>query len=180
MDTTRQLQVQELVLKYFEKVDDQTMSVIIDCFVYEGKTTNNQKVSKLVEQFLADNELTITYANYIYDTKSTNYFNRASSSEVAMIEQIKLSLLNISHNRFRKLAFKPEVKKVKLVEPRKVKMVYNDDQHEEVHIVGNLNGEYTLCGCLIDNECDTDYDTKEKVSCEHCIDTVKECKKIKI
>lgn len=178
MDTY--LQLQELVLTYFEKVDDKTMSMITDCFVY-GDTTDNEKVSKLFEKFLSDNGLTMAYANYIYDMKNTtNYFRRSSSSETSMIEQIKLSFLNISHNRFRKLVSK-EVKEVKLVDPYKVKMIYHDeDQHEEVHVVSDINSEYTLCGCLIDIECDSIYGTKEKVSCEYCKDVVNQCKKIKI
>jgi hypothetical protein len=76
-------------------------------------------------------------------------------------------------------SIKPE-KEVKLVEPEKIKVVYNDGE-EDIHITNEYDG-YTLCGNMTEgSEIKSSVIVKKgKVTCKHCLEIVKRCKKMKV
>lgn len=105
---TMERQIQEIVLNYFKDIDDATVSAVIDAIVYITPITNRKsKASEVIEKFLKDNGLEKAFLNYIHDYRSeSKYFNRASLSEIEMIENVKKAFLNLSYNRFRVLVEK--------------------------------------------------------------------------
>jgi len=175
-----QLELQKIVFNYFENTDDKTISEIISGFMYDKKNISH-KASKLFEKFLDDNELSDTYADYIYDLTSTAYFRRSNSSGIQMIEQIKISFLNLCYNRFRDILDnqKPEIK---LKEANKIKFRFEDEEEPEVHILSNLNPEYTICGILTEGDHihDIKHNVSQKTNCLHCISVIKKHKKTKL
>lgn len=101
-------QVQELVLDYFKDIDDKTVSAVVDAIVYVNPITDRRSnASTVIEKFLKDNGLEKAFLNYMHDYQNeSKYFNRASLSEIDMIEKIKNALLNLSYNRYRALIAK--------------------------------------------------------------------------
>lgn len=73
-------------------------------------------------------------------------------------------------------------KKSNLIDPKKVKFRFDNDDKAEVHITTILNDDYTLCGILIDGDYthDIELDSTEKITCQHCLDVIKQCKTAKI
>ena len=102
---TKERQIQEIVLNYFKDMDDKTVSAIVYAIVYVNPITDrNSKVSGIIEKFLKDNGLEHAFLNYMHDYRGeSKYFQRASISEIDMIENIKKALLNLSYNRYRQL-----------------------------------------------------------------------------
>lgn len=185
MNTKQQVSLQKQIIDYFEKYDDKLVKDVSLSFIYD-KGTNNEEVSKLCEKFLEDNGLTKAFINYQIDQKKVRNneqfsFFASSGSEREMIEQVKISMLNMCFNRFSRLidSIKPQ-KEEKLIEPEKIKITYNDGD-EDIHITHNYDG-YTLCGNVTDgSEIKSSVIVKKgKVTCEHCLDIVKRCKKMKI
>lgn len=107
-----EMQIQELVIDYFKDMDDATVSAVVDSIVYITPITDRKsKISGIIEKFLEDNGLTKAYLNYVYDYRNdSNFFNRASLSEVDMIENVKKAFLNLSYNRYRALVEKKKEK----------------------------------------------------------------------
>lgn len=178
MKLEQQLQIQELVLNYFESTDDLDVALVINSFVYENKSPNT-KISKLIEKFLADNGLTQAFINLSIDKANPDrLFSRSSGSESDMIEQVKIALLNLSFNRFLKYTrtIKPVVKVVKTVKilPKNVKLTYDGDSN--IHVISH-NDNYTICGNLIDGDevLSIKY-VSDKVNCPHCLELIKICK----
>lgn len=92
--------LQEELQEYFKHIDDSTFVQIVTSFAF-FKSTDNTKVRALIEKFLEDNDLTKAYSNYYMDLVSPNtFFNRSSLAESNIIENIRLCLLALSHNRF--------------------------------------------------------------------------------
>ena len=184
MKTTAQKQLMELqriVIDYFKDVDDKTIGNIIESFVY-GKSTKNDKASKLIESFIKDNGIETAFVNYMIDVKAKAegkaLWLRSSYSERGIIEDIKISFLNLAFNRFIELASN----KVELVEARKVKLLCDNDDSPMVHMVSGLNGSFTVCGVSIYGDYTTDLkeNVKGKITCPHCISIIKDCKGIKL
>jgi hypothetical protein len=98
-------QIQEIVLNYFKNMDDKTVSTVVDAIVYVNPITDRKsKASEVIEKFLKDNGLEKAFLNYMHDYRNeSKYFQRASISEIDMIENIKRALLNLSYNRYRAL-----------------------------------------------------------------------------
>lgn len=173
--------MQEIIIDYFEDIDDTTIALFIMGFLYH-KPVSNTVVSKLIEKFLDDQGLTEVYLSYYVDLNNPNrLFNRCSLSEYAIIQNISSALLNLSFNRFRDLVIetnnakkevKPkQVRKPKLPEISKVSVLFNDSSN--VHVVSNLNSEFTLCGCALEgSEIIGSFETKDLVTCSHCLEIV--------
>lgn len=104
--------VQELVLDYFKDIDDTTVSAVVDAMVYFNPITDRKsKASEVIEKFLKDNGLEQAFLNYTHDYRSeSKYFNRASLSEIDMVEKVKNAFLNLSYNRYRVLVNKKKEK----------------------------------------------------------------------
>lgn len=99
MDKFRQ--IQENLFEYFENTDDATFVEFVDSFAY-FQPTKSTKVSKLVEQFIKDNDLFTALANEKYDKDHPEkLFNRSSLSDTDLLSEIRIALISLSHNRFR-------------------------------------------------------------------------------
>ena len=175
------LELQRIVIDYFKDVDDKTIGCIIESFVY-GKSTKNDKASKLIESFIKDNGIETAFINYMIDVKAKaegkSLWLRSSYSERSIIEDIKISFLNLAFNRFINLS----TNMIELVEARKVKFLCDNDDSSMVHMVSGLYGGFTLCGVSIYGDYTTDLkeNVKGKITCSHCINIIKECKGIKL
>ena len=134
------------------------MSSIIKCFVY-NVSTQDEKVSKLIDKFIKDNGLTQVFIHHQLDLQHPeSMFSKSSLSERDMMDQLHRAFLNLAFNRFSWLMAKDQpVKKVrakreiKLVEPQKISIKYYDDEID-VHIVSTLTDSYCLCGNSIDRD----------------------------
>lgn len=73
-------------------------------------------------------------------------------------------------------------KKQKEVDYKRVKLRFDDDSAAEVHMIIGLNENYTLCGILIDGDYthDVEINSTEKISCQHCLNVINQCKATKI
>lgn len=95
------IQLQKIIFDYFKDVEDATLVEIVDSFVYDQPNPSSE-VSKIIEKFMKDNGLETAFINYHYDKEKKNkFFDRSQLSEKSMIENVKMSLLGLSHNRFR-------------------------------------------------------------------------------
>lgn len=228
------IQIQKILIDYFKDFDDETMIKVIDSFVYKEPTTD-EKISKIIEKFLADNSLTQAWCNIMLDKKEPRrFFTRSNMSEVEIINQITNGFLNLAYNRFRcsnielklaknetnitkrnlnianlekKIAInelkleklnksietnemsdvkiqtnKKVSKQKKLVDPTKIKFRFDNDTDADVHVTTILNDNYTLCGILIDGDYthDVELGSTEKITCQHCLDVINQCKTAKI
>ena len=175
------LDMQKIIIDYFEDTDDKTMISIIDSFVY-GKSTKNNEASKLIESFIKDNGIETAFVNYMIDIKAKAEGNpmwlRSSYSERSIIEDIKLSLLNLSYNRFRNLVDK----QVKPIECKKVKLKTDNEDTSSIHAISILDSEITICGVYTEGDyvSDVKHNVKGKITCEHCIAIIKQGKSIKL
>lgn len=183
MKSEQQVELQKQIIEYFKDVDDKTIRDVIESFVY-FKGSNNNAVGELIQKFLKDNGLTMAFVNYCMDMKRVQnaeqiMFYRSSGSERDMIENIKVSLLNLAYNRFSALVDKIKPEPV-LVEPSKVKVTYKDGD-SNTHVLG-FQSEYTLCGNIVEGSeiAKTDFNPKSKVNCPHCLEIIKKCKKMKV
>lgn len=186
MKADQQLQLQQLVLDYFIDTDDKTMSDFIKCFVYNESTQDN-KVSLLIDKFIKDNGLTQAFINHHIDLKNPDaMWLRSSLSERDMIDQIHRAFLNLAFNRFAWLMDQP-IKKVrakreiKLVEPQKIMLKY-DENDFDVHIVSDLNDNYCMCGNATEGDFikESILNVKDKVTCKNCLSIVNSAKKMKV
>lgn len=101
MKNTQERAIQEEIIDYFKDYDNQTISHFINSFIY-FKPAYNDKISKLLEKFLEDNGLINAYLNYTSDARGENQFlNKASGSEVDIINKVMNALFNLCYNRFR-------------------------------------------------------------------------------
>ena len=175
------LELQRIVLDYFKDIDDVTMGKVIESFVY-GVSTKDDKASKLIETFIKDNGIETAFVNYMIDLKAKadgkSLWLRSSYSERSIIEDIKISFLNLAFNRFIQSASK----KVKLVEPNKVKFLGDNEDTALVHVVSELSDSFTLCGVSIYGDYTTDLEenVKGKITCKDCISVIKQGKSIKL
>lgn len=98
-------QIQEIVLNYFKDIDDITVSAVVDALVYFNPITDQKsKASRLIEKFLKDNGLEQAFLNYAQDYRNeSKFFQRATMSEIDMIENVKRAFLNLTYNRYRAL-----------------------------------------------------------------------------
>lgn len=183
MKSEQQVELQKQILEYFKDVDDNMIRDVIESFVY-FKGSSNSAVGELTQKFLKENDLTMAFVNYCMDMKKIQngekiMFYRSSGSERDMIENIKVSLLNLAYNRFSALVEKIKPEPV-LVEPSKVKVTYKDGD-SNTHVLG-FQSEYTLCGNAVEGSeiAKTDFNTKSKVNCPHCLEIIKKCKKMKV
>jgi hypothetical protein len=104
-------QLQIIIFDYFKDTDDATLVEIVDVFVYDQPNPTSE-VSKIIEKFLKDNGLNEAFLNAQYDkTEKASIFSRSSLSQVNMIENVKMSLLGLSFNRFRVAATTDTYKK---------------------------------------------------------------------
>lgn len=112
INNSMERQVQELILDYFKDMDDKTVYAVINSIVYFTPITDKKSnVSKIIEKFLEENGLTTAYMNYMIDyTNPSRYINRASGSEIDMIEKVRYAFLNLACNRYRDLIEKRETK----------------------------------------------------------------------
>lgn len=186
MEAKQQLQFQRIVFDYFEKVDNKTLMDVIDGFIY-GQTNISKKASDLFEKFLDDNGLTSTYCDFVYDESEegkARYFRKSNLSAIQMIEQLKWSFLNLSYNRlkFGDIVVKKAKKETTIKEANKIKFRFEDDEESEIHILSNLNEEYTICGIYTDGDhvSDVKLSPKGKTDCIHYRDLVNMCKSIKL
>lgn len=178
---TQAEEIQEIVIDYFKNVDDETMVHVINAFVYNKPTSQEHGVSELVEKFINDNGLKQAYVNYLIDIRrgATAYFLKSSGSELEIIEQVKIGLLNLAFNRFRKIPKQP--KPPKLIPANKVQVLGTSEIEESVHIVCNINSNYAICSILFDCDSTGDYEsTTDKVDCKDCISIAKMCKSIEL
>lgn len=107
--------IQEGLFEFFEDIDDKMVIDFIDSFVYFN-STQDVRVSKLIERFLKENELMGAYMNVIHDRDNqSNHFLRASLSERSMIQEIQSCLLSLAYNRFRNQLAKAKAKSSPLV-----------------------------------------------------------------
>lgn len=95
------------------------------------------------------------------------------------------SLINDLQNKERQKIKKDKKQKdvdYKEVDYKKVKLRFDDDSDAEVHMIIGLNENYTLCGILIDGDYthDVKINSTEKISCQHCLDVINQCKATKI
>jgi len=193
MKAEQQLQIQQQVLDYFIDTDDKTMSSIIKCFVY-SESTEDDKISKLIDKFIKDNGLTQAFINHHIDLKNPDsMWLRSSLSERDMIDQIHRAFLNLAFNRFAWLMDQPvklmdqPVKKVrakreiKLVEPQKIMLKY-DENDFDVHVVSDLNDNYCMCGNATEGDFikESILNVKDKVTCKNCLSIVNSAKKMKV
>jgi hypothetical protein len=93
-------EIQEDLIDYFKDLDDTTFIDVIDILVYH-KGTSDVNISTIAHKFLEDNGLHEAYINYLGELKKTDIMFVSHPTDIRMIEQIKQSLLSISHNRFR-------------------------------------------------------------------------------
>jgi len=102
MDNNQQQALQEIIIDYFKEFDDDIIVGIIDSFVYH-KPAKNEKISKVLENFLKDQGIEIAYINYISDfvKKEQTSFTKSNPSEIEIINNIKMAFLNLIYNRFR-------------------------------------------------------------------------------
>lgn len=94
------IRIQEIVADYFENTDNETLVSIIESFVY-NLPAEKEGISKIIEKFIEDNELTTAYVNYLSDIKKQKFFLSSAPSERYMIQDIKHAMLNLSFNRLR-------------------------------------------------------------------------------
>ncbi len=171
------IQIQEIVFDYFKDVDNKTLTRIVDAFVFHQAIKPDTDAGKLVEKFLADNELEMAYIDYVYDyvDKKSTVFSRSNSSQTQIIEYIKTAFLTLSYNRFRQIDhLKPTV-------ADKVKVLGTGDIEVSVHVVCNINSDYTICSLMIDGDfIGKTEPTTERVDCNHCLQIVNMCKSIEI
>ncbi len=180
----KERQLQELIIDYFKKTDNATLSLFIDSFVYHQPISEHNGISKIIDRFLKDNGIVNAYLNYVIDYKEveTASWLKSSMSQRAMIDNIKQALLNLAFNRFRNIKhevtiYTPQVKPKK--QPDKIKILGTADIEKSVHIVSNLTESYTLCSIMIDGSFTGDTEkTEDAVDCEHCKSIVKHCKNI--
>ena len=191
MKASQSIDLQKIVIDYFEKYDDKTMVEVIESFVYKLPSKSN-KTGELIEQFLNDNGLKEAFVNCAIDDAKEKVnpdylFNRASASEREMIEQIKISFLNLAYNRLRHntIDVKPEISvrvvEDKTIEPPKVKLIYDEFGDADVHILSD-HDKYCLCGNRTEGEFITEsvLNVTDKVTCPNCISLVKSIKKYRV
>lgn len=94
-------QLQKIIFEYFKDTDDITLIEIINSFVYDIPNPS-LGAGKIIEKFIEDNGLEKAFINYHYDKDNSQYFRRSNMSETSMIENIKMSFLGLSYNRFSK------------------------------------------------------------------------------
>lgn len=77
---------------------------------------------------------------------------------------------------------KAKSKKQKNIDYKKVKLRFDDDNAAEVHMIIGLNESYTLCGILIEGDYthNVEFNSTEKITCQHCLDVINQCKATKI
>lgn len=100
MDFKQQRSLQLAVFDYFKDISDELFSQIVDSFVY-NKGSSNDEVGKIMTKFLKDNGVEQAYINYRIDlTNEAKFFKRSSMTESDMIEQLRTAFLNVGFHRF--------------------------------------------------------------------------------
>ena len=201
MNAKQQHQLQQIVIDYFKDTDNTTIALLVDTFVYN--LPSSKETQTLLEKFLKDNGVMDAYLNTLIDLQkgSDAIFLRASLSERDMIDVLRNGFLNLVFNRFRDLPLaskversadierlaeqildKAEAQKAKKPQPHKVKVLGTSEIEKSVHVVCNINQNYTLCSLLIDGDMigDTEDKPEEAVDCEHCKRIVKMCQSISL
>lgn len=187
MNAQQQIDLQQAVIDYFVDVNDITVALVVNSFVY-SRPTKVDVVSRLIEAFLKDNGLIQTFLNHIADQREDMIIFKSSYSEREMMNNLNVAFLNLAFNRFmHSINTKPVqpvkvVKEIKLSEPEKAKFVCDNETFPHVHMVNPINSDYTICGILIDGEYTSgvDRNTSDGVSCSQCKGIVKSCKKAKV
>jgi hypothetical protein len=91
-------QIQKLVQDYFENTDPELFIKVVDVFVYE-QGTDDSEVTGLITKFLNDMDISKDHATYFFERDKQNYFK--DFTLITFIENIKLAMLNTSHNNAR-------------------------------------------------------------------------------
>ncbi len=181
--------IQEIIFDYFRDMDNNTVSLFIDSFVYHTPITKKNGISELIDKFLKDNGLVNAYLNYLEDMKrakeKTASFFKSSGSDSHMIQTINMALLNLAYNRFRRIDHTkaPESPKapVKKQRPDAIKILGTSEIEKSVHIASPLNENYTLCSIMLDGNLAGDSEpTNDKIDCDHCKQIVKTIKKTEL
>lgn len=169
------LQIQELVSEYFKDTDNKTLVELIDAFVYYTPKDNSD-IGKLITKFFKDNEIEKVYLNYLIDKEEPKrFFLKSNPSDLEMIQNIKISLLNLSFNRFR------QIDHVTPKKADKIKVLGTSEVEKGVHLVCTINHNYTTCSLMIDGDMIGDTEiTDEKIDCEHCLEIIKNCREIEL
>lgn len=95
------VETQKILDKQLSHLDDKTFVQLVDCFCYDTPTKST-RISKILERFIEDNDLFEVVANARYDREHPEgFFLRSSLSQRQTLENIKVSLVSLSHNRFR-------------------------------------------------------------------------------
>lgn len=183
--------VQKFVIKYFDdnKISDKDLIDFIHNFCYLSHQNMSIEGNKAIEKFFKDNDLIDVFIRYMKDLKRTInnekfYFYSTTMSERQLIEDIRISLFvlsakrleaNINNNKIYVIKPKPTpqlkpIKKVKLI-VKNNNVDIDEPRSVEVHIENAINSEYTLCGTYIyaDEFADNFQNTKDKITCRHCL-----------
>lgn len=95
------IQIQKNLEDYLKDVDNATFVEFVDTFAYKN-TTKSKRVSKLIEKFIEDNDLFEALTNEKYDEEHPHQlFLRSNLSQTGLLRDIRISLVSLSHNRFR-------------------------------------------------------------------------------
>lgn len=167
---------QDAVFKYFENIDDRTLISFVETFNYGVHP--NEKIAKLIDEFLTENDLVLPFLNREYDNKNKQVsFFRSSLSDVEIMNSVSIALLSLCFNRFKNVKL-PKI--VKLRKPRSIELV-NEDGVKETHILQPLHSGYTLCGMYLEGDIYNNWEhTEKKPKCRNCNNIVKTCKTMEI
>lgn len=183
---TLELQVQEQIFEFFKDVDDTMLKLVILNIVY-GSETKIDSVKTLVNKFKSDNGLTKAYENHKYDQEHPeSMWRKCHGSDLEMLDMIQHGLLNLAFNRFLQtnepVVIKQKVVKDKGIKPNKIKLLCDNDDVAQIHVMSDLGQEMTICGVNTDSKWTGVIEDKPtgRIDCPHCLAIIKQCKKMKL
>lgn len=181
---------------YEESTNDNEIGEIIEKFLYDNSLKTayvNVILDKSAQYFTRSTGSQREIIDSVKVAFLNLAFNRFKLSAIELkLAKSELDIAKSENNiTINKLKIKKSARKNKVnpsvgtgwfTKAKKVKFRFDDDTDADVHVNTTLNNNYTLCGISIDGDYthDVELNSTEKITCQHCLDIINQCKTTKI